>query len=106
MRNAAYITHPLVDSYYDAADANSIDPRVETASFIGGVESEANDWTVGWTFGLHMDEFECPYGTTLGNMKDGAGAACELVAAQSEDKNIKTCWWWFTISYERASESR
>ena len=89
MRNAAYITHPLVDSYYDAADANSIDPRVETASFIGGVESEANDWTVGWTFGLHMDEFECPYGTTLGNMKDGAGAACEIVAAQSEDKNIR-----------------
>ena len=36
-----------------------------------------------------MDEFECPYGTTLGNMKDGAGAACEIVAAQSEDKNIR-----------------
>jgi hypothetical protein len=88
MRNAAYITHPLA-SGYSLASASAQDANLDDASFIGGVESDANDWTRGWTFGLHMDSFECPYGTTLGNMKDGAGAACEIVSAQTEDKNIR-----------------
>ena len=57
MRNAAYITHPLA-SGYSLATASAQDANLEDASFIGGVESDANDWTKGWTFGLHMDSFE------------------------------------------------
>lgn len=92
-RNAAYLSHPLVNSYYadSIRNANNYDANLESTDFIGGVKSDADDWTKGWTFGLHIENMNsyCPYGTALTTMKDGGGAACELVASNLADKNIR-----------------
>ena len=92
-RNAAYLSHPLVNSYYadSIRNANNYDANLESTDFIGGVKSDADDWTKGWTFGLHIENMNsyCPYGTALTTMKDGGGAACELVASNLVDKNIR-----------------
>lgn len=45
--------------------SNFIDPWFDDVDYIGAFDGE-NDWTVGWTFGLHPDNdlAACPTGTT------------------------------------------
>ena len=94
-RNAAYLSHPLVNSYHAGkiANANVLDSNLVTEDFIGGVKSDAEDWTVGWTYGLHISNADmqdfCPLGTALTTIKDGGGAACEITATNAAETNIR-----------------
>ena len=94
-RRAAYLTHPLVNSYYadKVRPANDYSADLVNTDYIGGVKDDANDWTKGWTFGLHISSSEmnnfCPFGTALSTIKDGGGAACEIIPSNTADKSIR-----------------
>jgi hypothetical protein len=71
-----------------AADLSG-DAFFDATSFIGAVESDANDWTQGWTVGMPDggSEFGCPTGSTdVGQV--GGRQACQLSGTLTSDMTL------------------
>ncbi|WP_445428571.1 hypothetical protein [Alishewanella sp. HL-SH05] len=61
---------PALGNGYNVA--NNVDPWFDTVNYIGAFDG-MNDWTTGWTIGLHPDDdlAACPAGTTAVNSLTG-----------------------------------
>lgn len=59
----------------------------EQADFIGAVQSDADDWTMGWTVGMPSASaaFGCPSSTTELAALDGTTTTCELTGDITSD---------------------
>ncbi len=63
------------------------DAFFDDTSFIGAIEDEDNDWTMGWAVGnpTAIAEFGCPAGTTEIAELDGSTTTCQLSGTITQD---------------------
>ncbi len=59
----------------------------DDAPFVGAIQSEADDWTLGWTIGMPSAsaDFPCPAGTTEVTSLDGTTRTCSLAGTYTAD---------------------
>jgi len=57
----------------------------ELVDFIGAVKNDADDWTKGWTVGLHETSANCPQGTTE---MTGTQTICKLQGTYTSDLTL------------------
>ncbi|MFT6771734.1 MAG: hypothetical protein ACJARU_001948 [Congregibacter sp.] len=92
---------PAVQAFLDASNvaegSNAAAPAdlsgdafFDDTSFIGAVESDATDWTVGWTVGMPDSgvSFGCPVGTTEAAETVGGKTACILSGTYTNDLSL------------------
>ena len=62
----------------------------DVTSFIGAIENDENDWTLGWTVGnpSAAAEFGCPAGTIETTSIDGTTTTCQLTGTLSADTTL------------------
>ncbi len=72
-----------------AVDVSS-NPFFDDVAYIGAIQSEADDWTLGWTVGMPnaSADFPCPPGTTEVTSLDGSTRTCSLSGTYTTDVTL------------------
>ncbi|NTS77784.1 hypothetical protein HR060_13040 [Catenovulum sp. SM1970] len=57
--------------------ANEVDSFFDEVNYVGAFDGE-NDWTLGWTYGIHNTVSQCPSGTVEVASVDGSTLTCAI----------------------------
>ncbi|MCU4674315.1 hypothetical protein N7931_01605 [Catenovulum sp. 2E275] len=67
--------------------ANDVDGYFDTVDYIGAFDG-TNDWTLGWTYGIHNTVTDCPQGTTEVAEVTAGQLTCAISGTLTEDVTL------------------
>lgn len=67
--------------------ANEVDGYFDTVDYIGAFDG-SNDWTLGWTYGIHNTVTDCPEGTTEVSEVTAGQLTCAISGTLTDDVTL------------------